>query len=75
VSDLEALTKEKTGLEENVTTLQESVAAQYEEGFQYALEQVKVIFPDIDEKHLGEADTLMKIEDWKLVPYSLPKEQ
>ncbi|MCI40791.1 hypothetical protein A2U01_0062024 [Trifolium medium] len=59
----------------NGSLQQESVTAQYEEGFQYALEQVKVIFPNIDEKHLGEPNTLMKIEDWKLVPYTLPKEQ
>ncbi|MCI76013.1 hypothetical protein A2U01_0097282, partial [Trifolium medium] len=60
VSDLEVLMDEKAGLEEDVKSLQDSVTAQYEEGFQYALEQVKVIFPDIDEERLGEADTLKK---------------
>ncbi|MCH97816.1 hypothetical protein A2U01_0018812 [Trifolium medium] len=37
------------------------------------MEQVKVIFPDIDAKRLGEVDALMKIEDEKLVLYSLPE--
>ncbi|MCI29425.1 hypothetical protein A2U01_0050634, partial [Trifolium medium] len=73
VSGLGALKQEKTGLEEDVGALQEFVAAQYEDGFRYALEQVKVIFPDIDENRLGEADVLMKIEDGKLVPFSLPE--
>ncbi|MCI86733.1 hypothetical protein A2U01_0108014, partial [Trifolium medium] len=45
VSDLEVLKDEKASLEEDVKSLQDFVAAQYEEGFQYALEQVKVIFP------------------------------
>ncbi|MCI94049.1 hypothetical protein A2U01_0115347, partial [Trifolium medium] len=37
------------------------------------MEQVKVIFPNIDEKRLDEANVLMEIEDGKLVPYSLPE--
>ncbi|MCI88284.1 hypothetical protein A2U01_0109570, partial [Trifolium medium] len=68
-SKLEATEKEKANLESDVAFLQESVAAQYEEGFQYALEQVKVLFPEIDEGRLGEADALKKIEDGKLVAY------
>ncbi|MCI52913.1 hypothetical protein A2U01_0074159, partial [Trifolium medium] len=44
-------------------------------GFQYALEQMKVLFPDIDEERLAEADTLKKIKDGKLVPYSFPEGQ
>ncbi|MCH82547.1 hypothetical protein A2U01_0005483 [Trifolium medium] len=39
------------------------------------MEQVKIIFPYIDENRLGEADALVKIEDGKLVPYSLPEGQ
>ncbi|MCI96223.1 hypothetical protein A2U01_0117523, partial [Trifolium medium] len=45
-----------------------------EEGFQYGLAQMKVVFPDIDEECLGEADALKKIKDGKLVPYDLAKE-
>ncbi|MCH80223.1 hypothetical protein A2U01_0000988 [Trifolium medium] len=47
----------------------------YEEGFRYALEQVKLIFPDLDEKRLGEADALNQIVDGKLVPFTLPEGQ
>jgi hypothetical protein len=34
------------------------------------LDQVKVLFPDIDQQRLGEADALVKIVDEKLVPYA-----
>ncbi|MCH97723.1 hypothetical protein A2U01_0018719, partial [Trifolium medium] len=74
VSSLELLKQEKAGLEGYVNTLQESIALQYEDGFRYALEQVKVLFPDIDGERLGEADALNKIEDGKLVPYVPPPE-
>ncbi|MCI44113.1 hypothetical protein A2U01_0065352, partial [Trifolium medium] len=45
VSGLETLGQEKTRLENDVGALQASMAAQYEDGFRYALEQVRIIFP------------------------------
>ncbi|MCI44156.1 hypothetical protein A2U01_0065395, partial [Trifolium medium] len=38
--------------------------------FQFALEQLKIVFPDIDESKLDELDALNKIVDGKLVPFS-----
>ncbi|MCI90911.1 hypothetical protein A2U01_0112205, partial [Trifolium medium] len=45
MANSETMTREKAALEENVNALQGSVAVQYEEGFQYALEQMRVLFP------------------------------
>jgi hypothetical protein len=50
--------------------LKDAIGAQYDSGFQYALDQVKVLFPNIDQARLGEADAMMKIEGGKLVPYA-----
>ncbi|MCI87000.1 hypothetical protein A2U01_0108281, partial [Trifolium medium] len=50
------MTQEKAAIEEDVNALHGSVAVQYEEGFQFALEQMRVLFPDLDEQRLGEAD-------------------
>ncbi|MCI85758.1 hypothetical protein A2U01_0107037, partial [Trifolium medium] len=33
------------------------------------LEQLKIVFPDLDEAKLGELDGLNKIVDGKLVPF------
>ncbi|MCI69521.1 hypothetical protein A2U01_0090783, partial [Trifolium medium] len=61
IANSETLTQEKAALEEDVNALQGSVAVQCEEGFQFTLEQMKVLFPDLDEQRLGEADALKKI--------------
>jgi hypothetical protein len=50
--------------------MEESVGAQYEVGFNYALDQVKILFPEIDQARLGETDALMKTIDGKLIPYA-----
>ncbi|MCI12119.1 hypothetical protein A2U01_0033222 [Trifolium medium] len=71
MSALETLKQEKTRLESDVGALQASVAAQYEDIFNYALEQVKLLFPDLDEKRLSEADALNQMVDGKLVPFTL----
>ncbi|MCI73620.1 hypothetical protein A2U01_0094884, partial [Trifolium medium] len=39
-------------------------------GFQFAIEQLKVVFPDLDEAKLGELDALNKIVDGKRVPFA-----
>jgi hypothetical protein len=38
----------------------------------YAIDQMKVVFPDEDTAKLGELDVLNQIVDGKLVPYTLP---
>ncbi|MCI75822.1 hypothetical protein A2U01_0097091 [Trifolium medium] len=57
-------------MEEMVEGLQIEVGARYDSGFQLALEQLKIVFPDIDESKLGELDALNKIVDGKLVLFS-----
>jgi hypothetical protein len=50
--------------------LEDTIGAQYDDGFNYALYQVKVLFPDIDHARLGEADAMHRIDGDKLVPYA-----
>ncbi|MCI95145.1 hypothetical protein A2U01_0116443, partial [Trifolium medium] len=59
-SHRDALSKEKAALEELVEGLQIEVGARYDTGFQFALEQMKIVFPDLDEAKLGELDALNK---------------
>ncbi|CAJ2665140.1 unnamed protein product [Trifolium pratense] len=68
------LGEEKERLETDVKELQLYAANQYEEGFAYALEQVKLLFPDLDAKRLAETDAMNQIIDGKLVPYVPPSE-
>ncbi|MCI92635.1 hypothetical protein A2U01_0113931, partial [Trifolium medium] len=42
-----ALSKEKVGLEEMVEGLEIEVGTRYDSGFQFALEQLKIVFPDL----------------------------
>jgi hypothetical protein len=46
------------------------IGEQYDEGFQFALEQVKILFPDLDPDILGKADAMSTIEGGKLVPHA-----
>jgi hypothetical protein len=41
--------------------LEEAIGDQYEEGFKFAFDQVKVLFPDIDQGLLGKADIMLTI--------------
>jgi hypothetical protein len=50
--------------------LEDAVGIQYDAGFKYALEQVKVLFLEIDQVRLSEADALLKIDGGKLIPYA-----
>ncbi|PNX54613.1 hypothetical protein L195_g048233, partial [Trifolium pratense] len=67
------LGEEKARLENDVTELQLYAASQYDEGFSFAVEQIKLLFPDLDAKRLGEADAMNQIIDGKLVPYAPPQ--
>ncbi|GAU44772.1 hypothetical protein TSUD_138840 [Trifolium subterraneum] len=46
--------------------------SQFDEGFKFALEQVKVTFPDVDAIKLSELDSVNQIVEGKIVPYVLP---
>ncbi|MCI98240.1 hypothetical protein A2U01_0119543, partial [Trifolium medium] len=65
----DALSKDNAALDELVEGLQIEVRARYDTVFQFALEQLKIVFPDLDEVKLGELDALNKIVDGKLVPF------
>jgi hypothetical protein len=69
-AELGTLQQEMVTWGAEVASLEEAVGSQYDAGFNYALEQVKVLFPDIDLERLGEADALMRIVDGKLVPFA-----
>ncbi|GAU16312.1 hypothetical protein TSUD_299440 [Trifolium subterraneum] len=47
-------------------------ASQFDEGFRFSLEQVKVVFPDVDAVKLGELDSVNQIVDGKIVLYVPP---
>jgi hypothetical protein len=72
MSKLQAATDKLDGdlkeLEDENDELKENMASQYVAGFQAAIEQVQVLFPNIDGDVLAQADFLKKIEDGKLVP-------
>jgi predicted nucleic acid-binding protein len=72
--DRDAMLKEKASWAEEKTNLEETIGAQFDEGFNFALEQVKILFPDIDVERLGEASALMVIKDGQLVPYVPPSD-
>jgi hypothetical protein len=49
------------------SAVKDSLGEKYAEGFAAALDQVKVLFPDLDETILGEVDLLKFVEDGKLM--------
>ncbi|MCI52186.1 hypothetical protein A2U01_0073430, partial [Trifolium medium] len=58
VSQRDSLSKDNAALYELVEGLQMEVGARYDSGFQFAIEQLKIVFPDLDEAKLGELDAL-----------------
>jgi hypothetical protein len=70
LSELAALRAEKEEWASAKENLEEQVGAQFDEGFNFALDQVKVLFPDIDQDLLGKAYAMSRIEGDKLVPYA-----
>ncbi|MCI72635.1 hypothetical protein A2U01_0093898, partial [Trifolium medium] len=69
VSQRDALFKDNVALDELVEGLEMEVGARYDSGFQFAIEQLKIVFPDLDGAKLGELDALNRIVDGKLVPF------
>ncbi|KAK2401827.1 hypothetical protein QL285_051389 [Trifolium repens] len=68
LAELAVLKQEKAKWGSEKDNLEAAIGEQYEEGFQFALEQVKVLFPGIDQDVLGKADAMLVIEGDKLVP-------
>jgi hypothetical protein len=71
LSELASLRQDNQKLVSEKENLKENLGLILEEGFNFALDQVKVLFPDIDHARLGEADAMHKIDGDKLVPYAL----
>ncbi|GAU10660.1 hypothetical protein TSUD_426390, partial [Trifolium subterraneum] len=55
-------------LEDENAALKEEMADKYVDGFAFAVEQMRVVFPDVDPSLLAELDFMKKIEGGKLVP-------
>jgi flagellar biosynthesis GTPase FlhF len=70
LAELATLKQEKANWGAEKDNLEAAIGEQYEEGFQFALEQVKVLFPDLDPDVLGRADAMSTIEGDKLVPHA-----
>jgi hypothetical protein len=70
VTELASLRQEKENWGAEKDNLEAAIGEQYEEGFQFALEQVKVLFPGIDQDVLSKADAMMIIDGDKLVPHA-----
>ncbi|KAK2388732.1 hypothetical protein QL285_062380 [Trifolium repens] len=64
---LASLREEKVKWESDKDTLEATIGEQFEEGFQLALDKVKVLFPEIDRDQLGKADAMLVVEGDKLV--------
>jgi phage host-nuclease inhibitor protein Gam len=64
---VERLSREVKELEDEADDLKEDMEGQYVGGFRSVIEQVQVLFPDIDGDVLAQADFLKKIQDGKLV--------
>jgi hypothetical protein len=65
--DVAGFEEEVVELEEINSALKDSLGEKYAEGFAVSLDQVKVLFPDLDEAILSEAHLLKYVEDGKLV--------
>ncbi|KAK2443242.1 hypothetical protein QL285_014363 [Trifolium repens] len=70
LAELETLKEEKAKWGSEKDGLEAMIGEQYDEGFQFALEQVKILFPGLDQDVLGKADAMSTIEGDKLVPYA-----
>jgi hypothetical protein len=70
LAELAALRQEKVKWDFEKDNLEAAIGEQYEESFLFALAQVKVLFPDVDQDLLGKADVMSTIEGDKLVPHA-----
>jgi hypothetical protein len=69
LAELKVLKEEKAKWGSQKEALEIQAGEQYDEGFAFALEQVKILFPDLDPALLSQADAMALVEDGKLIPY------
>ncbi|MCH81866.1 hypothetical protein A2U01_0002659, partial [Trifolium medium] len=69
LASLGLLQEEKKGWESTVEGLKESMALMYSDGFENATALVKVLFPEIDQSRLAEADIMKKVVGDALASY------
>jgi hypothetical protein len=69
LAELASLRQEKENWGAEKDNLEAMIGEQYDEGFQFALDQVKILFPDLDPAILGKADDMSTIEGDKLIPH------
>ncbi|WJX77800.1 hypothetical protein P8452_61074 [Trifolium repens] len=69
LAELKVLKDEKTKWGSEKENLEILAGTQYDDGFSFALEQVKILFPDLDPAVLGQADAMSTIEGGKLIPF------
>jgi chromosome segregation ATPase len=65
--DASGVEEEVVELEESNVALKDALGEKYAEGFTAALEQIKVLFPGLDEATFNRADMMKVIEDGELV--------
>ncbi|GAU42949.1 hypothetical protein TSUD_142860 [Trifolium subterraneum] len=65
IAELEGEVEE---LEEDNSSLKETLADKYIDGFLFAVKTVKLVFPDLDPERLAQVDVMKKIEGGQLVP-------
>ncbi|KAK2427929.1 hypothetical protein QL285_026478 [Trifolium repens] len=69
LAELPSLRQEKENWGAEKDNLEVMIGEQYDEGFRFALDQVKILFPDLDPAILVKADAMSTIEGDKLIPH------
>ncbi|GAU41179.1 hypothetical protein TSUD_89750 [Trifolium subterraneum] len=64
--DISELEEDVDELEETNTALKQSMADKYVDGFWSSIEQVKILFPELDPDVLDQVDVMKRIKDGKL---------
>ncbi|GAU27363.1 hypothetical protein TSUD_55160 [Trifolium subterraneum] len=65
--DISELEEDVDELEETNTALKQSMADKYVDGFWSSIEQVKILFPELDPDVLAQVDVMKRIKDGKLI--------
>ncbi|GAU28889.1 hypothetical protein TSUD_293410 [Trifolium subterraneum] len=65
--DISELEEDVDELEETNTALKQSMADKYADGFWSSIEQVKILFPELDPDVLAQVDVMKRIKDGKLI--------
>ncbi|GAU19176.1 hypothetical protein TSUD_198570 [Trifolium subterraneum] len=65
--DISELEEDVDELEETNTALKQSMADKYVDGFWSSIEQVRILFPELDPDVLAQVDVMKRIKDDKLI--------